>query len=155
MSPTGCPVSLTLYHPENPADCASRGLFPFELLAHELWWKGPSWLQLGLHCWLKPISLPPNDPVEEANEICSHVVTLSLHHLLSLERYSSVSRLNRVTAWVFRFIGNCCAQRPGMTRSQGPLSVAELNAAGVIWLSKSQTDTFLRLRDTEEGRHSR
>ena len=26
---------------ENPADCASRGLFPSELLEHELWWKAP------------------------------------------------------------------------------------------------------------------
>ena len=26
---------------ENPADSASRGLFPSELLRHELWWNGP------------------------------------------------------------------------------------------------------------------
>ena len=26
---------------ENPADCASRGVSPSELLEHELWWKGP------------------------------------------------------------------------------------------------------------------
>lgn len=26
---------------ENPADCASRGLFPSELLEHKLWWSGP------------------------------------------------------------------------------------------------------------------
>jgi len=28
----------------NPADCASRGLHPDELLGHDLWWRGPSWL---------------------------------------------------------------------------------------------------------------
>lgn len=28
---------------ENPADCASRGLLPSELLDHKLWWKGPTW----------------------------------------------------------------------------------------------------------------
>ena len=27
---------------ENPANCASRGLFPSELLEYELWWKGPT-----------------------------------------------------------------------------------------------------------------
>ena len=26
---------------ENPADCASKGLFPSELTEHELWWHGP------------------------------------------------------------------------------------------------------------------
>ncbi len=30
---------------ENPADCASRGVYPSELIHHPLWWNGPSWLQ--------------------------------------------------------------------------------------------------------------
>ena len=40
---------------DNPADCALRGLFPSELLKHELWWKGPKWLSLGREHW-------PNEP---------------------------------------------------------------------------------------------
>ena len=32
--------------PDNPADCASRGLFPWELVQHELWWNSPNWLKL-------------------------------------------------------------------------------------------------------------
>ena len=28
----------------NPADCASRGLMPADLVNNTLWWKGPSWL---------------------------------------------------------------------------------------------------------------
>ena len=28
----------------NPADCASRGLFPVELDTHNIWWHGPDWL---------------------------------------------------------------------------------------------------------------
>ena len=28
---------------ENPADCASRGMFPSELLKFALWWDGPKW----------------------------------------------------------------------------------------------------------------
>ena len=31
---------------ENHADCASRGLFPTELLQHSLWWNDPKWLKL-------------------------------------------------------------------------------------------------------------
>ena len=29
----------------NPADLASRGTFPKELLQREIWWMGPQWLQ--------------------------------------------------------------------------------------------------------------
>lgn len=28
---------------ENPADCASRGLYPAEILNHQLWWNRPTW----------------------------------------------------------------------------------------------------------------
>ena len=31
---------------ENPADCAFRGLFPMELVNHDLWLNGPEWLTL-------------------------------------------------------------------------------------------------------------
>jgi hypothetical protein len=29
---------------DNPADCASRGITPSELIDHRLWWTGPAWL---------------------------------------------------------------------------------------------------------------
>lgn len=36
---------------ENPADCASRGILPSELLDHTVWWEGPSWLKLDTCNW--------------------------------------------------------------------------------------------------------
>ncbi|XP_029165899.1 uncharacterized protein LOC114936760 [Nylanderia fulva] len=35
----------------NPADCASRGISASELVAHKLWWSGPSWLQKPSTVW--------------------------------------------------------------------------------------------------------
>lgn len=37
----------------NPADCASRGLAPGELVTHPLWRKGPEWLSLEADYWQK------------------------------------------------------------------------------------------------------
>ena len=35
----------------NPADLATRGLTVSELKESNLWWHGPTWLQLDEHCW--------------------------------------------------------------------------------------------------------
>ena len=42
---------------QNPADCASRGHFPSELLEHDLWWNGPEWLYLTPDEWPKQLRL--------------------------------------------------------------------------------------------------
>ena len=36
---------------ENPTDCISRGLFPKELVSHDLWWTGPPRLGLPHSEW--------------------------------------------------------------------------------------------------------
>uniref|UniRef100_A0A6V7JLS5 Uncharacterized protein n=1 Tax=Bracon brevicornis TaxID=1563983 RepID=A0A6V7JLS5_9HYME len=35
----------------NPADCASRGLSPSQLVNHQLWWQGPPWLNSSSEHW--------------------------------------------------------------------------------------------------------
>jgi hypothetical protein len=42
---------------DNPADCASRGMYPSEFLEHDLWWKGPSWLHYNPSHWPKQFPL--------------------------------------------------------------------------------------------------
>ncbi len=34
-----------VFSQDNPADCASQGVYPSELLNLSLWWKGPDWLK--------------------------------------------------------------------------------------------------------------
>lgn len=38
---------------ENHADCVSRGVFPSQLLHHDLWWQGPIWMKSPPSCWPK------------------------------------------------------------------------------------------------------
>ena len=86
---------------DNPADCASRGIYPSELLQHTLWWDGPEWLQRESTEWPKQFDRPQVNVPEEEREVCHTMITDSQEPLISTERYSSFVRLKHVTAWVF------------------------------------------------------
>ena len=92
---------------DNPADCASRGLFPSKLLDHELWWNGPIWLNSSLSDWPRQLTIPPAEPSDEVRQICHHAATDQDTPVIAFDRYSSFNRLKGITAWIFRFIENC------------------------------------------------
>ena len=47
---------------DNPADVASRGMPASQLVQHNLWWRGPPWLQLPPAEWpVKPLRKKPPD----------------------------------------------------------------------------------------------
>lgn len=58
---------------ENPADCASRGILPSELVEHQLWWNGPCCLQKDTSEWPKG-SIPAMDDTNEEKLFC-HLTT--------------------------------------------------------------------------------
>ena len=95
----------------NPADCASCGLFPSELLQHKLWWSGPEWLHAPETEWSsKPMLVQIPEPIEE-KEICLHALADTHPMLPILERFSSLGHLKRITAWIFHFVENCRLKR--------------------------------------------
>ncbi len=97
---------------ENPADSASRGLFPSELLEHSLWWNGPSWLKLPSDDWPKSL-LTPNVSSNEEKEVALHLVTQSQSPVIPFEQYSDFNDLKRVTAWILRLSKNCRLGKQG------------------------------------------
>lgn len=129
---------------DNPADCASRGLFPSELLNFALWWDGPKWLRLPPDEWPKQFTLPPNDPSQESSEVCLHTAIIPCQPVILLTRFSSFTQLIRVTAWLIHFIHNCCARKKNLARTVGLLSVQELNKAKLYWISLSQRAHFAK-----------
>ena len=126
---------------DNPADCASRGLFPSELSEHKLWWNGPKWLRLPSDQW-PSLSLAPqvDMPSDEEKGVCLHVVVNS-QPVIPLQQCSSFSRLRRLTAWIFRFTHNCRKHEKDRPNSLY-LSSAELAASEVYWMSLTQRQAF-------------
>ena len=126
---------------ENPADCASRGLFPSELLEHTLWWSGPPWLKLPHANWPKQPSLPPNATNEEEREITLHAVSQPSTSVIPVSQYSSFSRLKRVTAWITRFVKNCHQPKEQRNLSH-TLQTQEISEAEGYWIAVVQKKHF-------------
>ena len=127
---------------QNPADCASRGLLPSALLNHDLWWTGPAWLCRDVSDWPKQPQLVSNTLTEEGEEISHHVVVSTTAPILPVERFSSLLRLKRVTAWAIRFARNCQARKKKLDRITSPLTAGELSQAEKYWISLVQKERF-------------
>ena len=117
---------------QNPADCASRGMMPKDLLNHDLWWSGPSWL------FAEPIPVPkqpPRRPVySPESKVSCNVLQLAPPPFLE-SRYSSYHRMLSITAWCLRFIHKLKIHHSssvitgGRCLSAGELSQAEVRLA--------------------------
>ena len=77
---------------ENPADCASRGLFPSELVESTTC---PNWLKHSIHKWPKQPMLTANPASVEGVEICLHIDVAPNNPVAPIQRYSSYSHAKR------------------------------------------------------------
>ncbi|KAL0895261.1 hypothetical protein ABMA27_011414 [Loxostege sticticalis] len=92
---------------ENPSDCLSRGMLPSQLMSHDLWWNGPSWIRNPPSEWpVKPFT-PTN--AGQLPELRAKVLTatvqcepLILNELA--QRISSWDKLLRIVVYILRFI---------------------------------------------------
>ena len=133
---------------QNPADCASRGLYPEDLIDHDLWWQGPAWLKQDSSQWPKQsnpsVVDPPDTTSPDAEKEVSFHVQLELKEpILPFDRFSSFNSLIRVTSWVMRFarsLKKSDCQDPSLT---SPLTVQELVKAEAYWFAVSQKQRFL------------
>ena len=124
---------------DNPADCSSRGIFPKELVQHDLWWSGPPWLCLPQAEWPSQSVSLPNESDEERKELCALTVVRHKKPIIPYDQFSSYIHLKRVTAWVFRFVNHC---RKKGHRMSSPLTVDEISTAEAYWISLAQHDYF-------------
>ena len=127
--------------PENPADCASRGLFPSQLKQHELWWDGPPWLKSESSMWPDQLNLSSTTVPEEERNVCHLATATTAQLIIPFDRFSYIfTKLKRITAWVLRFVKNA---RPSSTSESCPhLTVTELISAENYWISIVQGECF-------------
>ncbi|XP_065082970.1 uncharacterized protein LOC135705275 [Ochlerotatus camptorhynchus] len=135
---------------ENPADCASRGVSPIELVNHALWWTGPSWLKETTTTWVSS----HEDEIFEDEEMLERrakVTCLSTNVIPNrnydienflLNRYSDLNRIRRILCWVNRVATNLKAKLYGTQSFSGPLTPKEIDDACLQLAQAAQQDTF-------------
>ncbi|VVC45890.1 Ribonuclease H-like domain,Protein of unknown function DUF1759,Peptidase aspartic [Cinara cedri] len=92
---------------ENPADCASRGILPSELIVHPLYWTGPTFLKGATKSW--DVSVPTFS-AKRLPEIQLMSTDQEMLEVEWISQFSSYRNMIRVVAWIRRFISRCRKQ---------------------------------------------
>ena len=150
---------------DNPADCASRGITPQELLHHSLWWEGPPWLKEN------PFPMPKQPPRKELLDLPHSVNTVTIKQCAFAENICKMSNSYSLnisnTAWALKFLHNLKHKPPKdsvdkhLPISRYPnatpvpiLSGAERREAEVWLLKQAQIRLFSSEREAiSKGKH--
>ncbi|XP_028404090.1 uncharacterized protein LOC114526763 [Dendronephthya gigantea] len=129
---------------ENPADLGSRGVLVSELKNSKLWWLGPGWLTGSPSDWpqLGDILPTPESKREEKKLSVNLMITVDslygISNLIKVNKFSSLTRLLRVTGWLKRFVANLKRKKAGESIVNGTLHESELREAEVEWIKVAQ-----------------
>ncbi|GFV96029.1 integrase catalytic domain-containing protein [Trichonephila clavipes] len=116
---------------ENPADLGTRGLLPFQLVAHDQCIPGPLWLnqpmnETSSYKIPETFSFPDNALKKKRSVVTCVAKIVPLPEFI--DRISSFTKLVRVCAWILRFIKN---SHSPVSRTFGYLKSSELHTAVV------------------------
>ncbi|XP_071562311.1 uncharacterized protein [Temnothorax nylanderi] len=134
---------------ENPADLISRGTSLKNLKQSKIWWEGPDWLsRFGEYEQrkLKSPRLTEEDKklirAEQASStrVFANVSNSNDVREFLLNNYSSLSRIERILAWIVRFVFNVRMNRDN--RKFGFLSIDEIRRARQLLIMAVQRVHF-------------
>ena len=132
----------------NPSDLLTKGLSVSALAEEDKWWSGPAFLKQDLSEW-------PANKIEIKRVLAVEIRRSHLNEEHTEERsffssnnedrsepqrYSSWSKLTRVSARVNRFIENCCL--PVALRREGALQPGEVISTGMQFIREAQEEVF-------------
>ena len=146
---------------ENPADIASRGMRSHELKDNKLWWHGPKWLTQSNQEWPEWQNNLSEQQKQEAQTqteteyrksqiifeaklvagegpIVDKIVESKAPFGIDIERFSSLTRLLRVTALAERFINKLRKT----TNKSGALDESEIAKAELLWTTYLQRHQY-------------
>lgn len=129
---------------DNPADCASRGLYPSQMLEHPTWFAGPSFLLYSSDHWPADLStrIPSECLQEEKNSVVSLIAISDPHGVYN--RYSSLEKILRIIAFCLRFPSNIRRKQTGipMALRLDALCEEDLNEALLCLVKQVQREVF-------------
>lgn len=132
---------------ENPADFLSRGVTPDILKDLKSWWWGPAFLQSDERNWPRTdwTTFPKDLPERKAKAV---VATAAVEPQFEIfDKFSSLTKLIRVTAFCLRFIKNCKQKSTTIKEREiqiQPLSVNELEQSRLTLVRLVQQHFFVR-----------
>ncbi|XP_043288822.1 uncharacterized protein [Venturia canescens] len=126
---------------DNPADCASRGLTVSQLEQFQLWWNGPHWLVKSSSHWPTHFTgTADSAALEERPGLTLTVSTQPSPVFDLIHRYSSLTRLLRITSLLFKTLTNL--KGAGQDSSGSLLTPGDLEHSQQYWVKAIQGAYF-------------
>ena len=114
-----------------------------ELKSDRLWWEGPQWLTGGVGSWPSISLVGESMEMSEERKKDVTVMTVSeepigLSQVMNLNRYSTLRKILRITAYVCRFINNLKKKLANEEIKFGKVEVEKTEKAELQWVNEVQ-----------------
>ena len=132
---------------DNPADLLTRGISFDQFNSSTQWRRSPTWLTSPSlwqwptwpHTEVLTVQANTDEGVDTPIVITTEPPSVGLHHLIHLTRFSKLSKLLSVTAYLYRFIHN--TRQPSSSQT-GSLTAPELARANLKWIQDIQHSVY-------------